>query len=187
MKKHTLAVSERTLDLLQNIDYTFSQINKVLRELNNKILLTNNKTKENIEKLKPWFNFFSIDVHEAAETEEKIDEKIEIKTEEKIEKSYSSEIRQVKNNETSSDLDVHLPQLRLNKLYEDSSPRKISSERTGDIIEQIYNFINKNQLVSLDSIYEAFKEHSNDKLDSYIEILIEKRVLGCRDSTFYIK
>lgn len=186
MKKQTLADSERTLDLLQTIDYTFSQINKVLRDLNSKIIHTHTRNKGNLQKLRPWFNFFSIDLHEKVEKKESQpeDHQSHLVTEEKI---LSKEII----NETSSDFENHLPDLRLNQLYEESSPKNSSSNMDNisrdDILEQIFNLIKTQQMITLDMIHEKFKEVPSESLDGYIGILIDKRRIGCRDSTFYIR
>lgn len=197
MNKNTLASSEKTLDLLQTIDSTFSQINKVLRDLNSKIIKINAKTNENIDKLQPWFNFFSIPTnYKNKDLNEKSNEIIQgDKSMQFPSDKNSSYYTKEKLNDTSSDIDGQLPQLRLNRLYEQSSPKtgtinseiNTNGEEKQDNLEQIFIFIKMQQLVSLDAIYTNFSKINAEQIDSCIEQLIEKRVIGCRDSIFYVR
>lgn len=204
-----LEISERTIDLLQSLDATFSQINKTLRDLNAKILELDKKNNQNIKKIEPWSQFFGIDKILNQNKQSEINTSI---CHQKIISSNDNDTIEEINNQkkvvydTSSENDLNFPQLRLKNLYHSESfcasaenspqlehfdysvvPIQISKSCDDQFSQKILELVKYKQLISLDAIYHSFENTTTEIIDEVLQKLIQNRYIGCRDGNFYVK
>ncbi|ELQ75966.1 hypothetical protein THOM_1070 [Trachipleistophora hominis] len=154
---HKIELEEQIIDKLEQIDQTFSSINKVLKDINTKIQQLSQTTTAITTNSSPWLNFFSTDTPSIAPEDH-----------------------------TSSDAthkyDVSVDD-GLHSFDVEELPETFSSKH----VRMIYAYVEGRGQVGLEEVYGEFGDVEVERMDIYIEMMIFKRFLGCRNGVLYAK
>lgn len=164
---HKIEVEEQIIDKLEEIDQTFSSINKVLKEINHKIEQLSHTNTKILEHSQPWLNFFNITG--AQPVTDSVEHTNEL---------TSSGTYELPAHKYDVSVDDALHSLNMEQL-----PEAFSSEH----VQMIYGYVEHRGQVGLNDVYEAFKDVEMERMDIFIEMMIRKRFLGCRDGVLYTK
>ncbi|EPR79584.1 hypothetical protein SLOPH_1848 [Spraguea lophii 42_110] len=193
---------EEQIKLIQEIDNTFTEINKALSETNTKLTTILKENKKISEDLKPYKNFFSIKQN----TNESIlidfndhtilnstiaDNRIEDKS--NILNDSDSTYKKIHTPSfTHSNSSINIESFKNEYSIAEESLLSFDINILPDIfkkekdLEILYNFIKNNKKVTKEEIIERFSDVENEKIKIFIDVLIRKNFIRKKNEYYEI-
>lgn len=154
-------IDETIISLLEEIDSTFSKINRVTREIKTKVEAVQQNNLETVENVRPWLNFFGI-------TETTSKELVEDHTKWET----SDNIAPADSDDTGIfEFDIAL------------LPPVFQKEEE---VVQIYEFIKQNKCVDLSAVLEALGSENRSRAVVFVDLLVKKRFVRMRNNILSI-
>ncbi|RVD92174.1 hypothetical protein TUBRATIS_13320 [Tubulinosema ratisbonensis] len=149
---------EEIINILEEIDYLFSQINKTLKSLKEKCVYLESNTDIILSNNKPLFNFFTINLPER-------------KTEPQI-VSFTEESQSLIKPITP------INPFKFNNKTVDFDPQLLPSNFTDlEDIKVVCSFIKGRKRILKNELYFYFKNISKELIDIYLDVLNRKRFI----------
>lgn len=186
---------EEIISALEQLDSTFSQINRVLKQIKRKVNEMEESNRALIEDCDPWCRFFGLERTEATETAETPQQ---LATDTQSFLKHSSPVnpfckghsgkadanaeRENGASETFIDGSVQASDTMVSDLVDFDQELLPDGFREIDEIRMIYYFIEKRRTVSVEEVYERFSSVSRELMDILLDVLIRKNFVRLEEN-----
>lgn len=178
---------EEIISALEQLDSTYSQINRVLKQIKRKVDEMEESNRALIGDCHPWCRFFGLEGAEAAETAE-TQEQLATDTQSFLKHSSpvnpfcrgrgsKADANVEKGNgtsETFADGSMQASDTMVSELVDFDQELLPDGFREIDEVRMIYHFIEKRRTVSVEEVYERFSSVSRELMDILLDVLIRK-------------
>lgn len=190
---------EEIISALEQLDSTFSQINRVLKQIKRKVDKMEESNRALIGDCDPWCRFFGLERTEAAETAETPQQ---LATDTQSFLKHSSPVnpfckgrgsradagaeRESGTLETYADGSLQASDTMVTDLVDFDQELLPDGFREIDEIRMIYYFIEKRRTVSVEEVYERFGSVSRELMDILLDVLIRKNFVRLEGSSLSV-